>query len=105
MKKLLLIALAALALHLAPQSAFAITCASDEWCCRHDFSAGGVCVKCCKKTSSENSSGEKLRPGVVRTQSMCTPNGFCWQPGLPRCCSGSCTATPKCPGAQNCLCD
>ncbi len=39
----------ALATALPVRPAWAVTCASDEWCCRHDFNNGGVCVKCCPK--------------------------------------------------------
>ena len=47
---------------------------------------------------------DSAKRSQILTQS-CLPNDFCWVPGLPNCCSGSCTATEKCPGVQACLCD
>lgn len=41
---------------------------------------------------------------MQRQVQACLPNNYCWKPGLPRCCSGTCISTPKCPGVQSCLC-
>jgi len=45
----------ALATALPPRLALAeVKCASDEWCCRHDFHQdGNPCVKCCKKPTTQ----------------------------------------------------
>jgi hypothetical protein len=32
----------------SPRLKLAATCASNQWCCRHDFRSG-TCVKCCPK--------------------------------------------------------
>ncbi|MCC2111931.1 MAG: hypothetical protein KDJ16_07850 [Hyphomicrobiales bacterium] len=30
-------------------SEVAVSCGSDEWCCKHDIGGTGACTKCCAK--------------------------------------------------------
>ncbi len=94
MRKWLIVFLAIL---IAPVSAAAVTCGSNQWCCKHDIGGTGECLKCCNKGNS-SSVQKNLKfvcvqlPTACSSNSDCTCSGCCGQlgEGGPKLCQPNC---------------
>lgn len=76
----------------AANAAYAITCGSDQWCCRHDIGGTGECVKCCAKSSSSLRL-QKNKVACVQLPIACNSNDDCKCSG---CCSDWNLCQPTC---------